>query len=378
MVSFLSSFQNANSGEGPDTIFVSVDPDGLGPAGFGLPVAATGTNVGGFAFPLAQPDRAVDAEAEVAYDRSGGFFNGRLYLVYTDRPSTASQSFDIFLRHSDDNGATWSNPVRVTDDTTGFSKFLPRIAVDQTTGDIAISWYDCRNDNGMGAPGDLDGVPNDEPEYFCTFSYDGGDSFEPNIQVATSASSAIFDSNSGNDFGDYTGLAFFGGEAYPTWADNSLTLPNNPDAPNSLDVATARVDAALNPPEDQFEPNETTNTATNFGTLSGSQHLANLTISRHANGLYDYDVYRWTMASAGTFTATETEEISRGGLELHVFKLVGKTLVDEGDVTNRLPLVKTVSVAVKAGDVLFVQVKGRNYAPHRMGTGFYHLDVSLA
>ena len=43
-------------------------------------------------------------------------------------------------------GATWSNPVRVNDDAGTNSQFLPFIALDQTTGYIAVSWYDCRND----------------------------------------------------------------------------------------------------------------------------------------------------------------------------------------------------------------------------------------
>jgi hypothetical protein len=105
--------------------------------------------------------------------------------------------------------------------------------------------------------------------------------------------------------------------------------------------------------------------------------IDNLTITKHANGFYDYDNYKFVMGSGGTFTCTETEEASRGGLELHLFKLVGNTLVDVGDSIGRTPEVKTLSVSVSPHDIIYVEVKGRNYAPGRMGTGYYHLNMSI-
>src|SRR5262249_36414447 len=72
--------------EGPSTIWSSVDM--LGTRGsFAKPRIVTTTNVGDFAFNnLVQPNRAVDAESEPAYDRSGGRYNGSVYVVYSDRP----------------------------------------------------------------------------------------------------------------------------------------------------------------------------------------------------------------------------------------------------------------------------------------------------
>jgi len=134
----------------------------------------------------------------------------------------------------------------------------------------------------------------------------------------------------------------------------------------------------LAPPEDAYEPNETTDKASNLGTLAFGMQINNLTITKHANGLCDYDNFKAVMGRPGTLTVTETEEISRGGLELHLFKLVGGTLVDVGDSTARLPLVRTLTVSVKQGDIIYVEAKGRNYAPGRMSTGFYHLNLSIA
>ena len=115
-------------------IRVNVDPDGLGPAGFGNAIVPGTTNVRQFEPIGPQLDRTVDAETGLAWDRSGGSFHGRLYLVYTDEQPNDSDKTDIWVRSSDDVGLTWSPPVRVNDDRMNRrSQFLPRIAIDQAT-----------------------------------------------------------------------------------------------------------------------------------------------------------------------------------------------------------------------------------------------------
>jgi hypothetical protein len=233
-------YQNQNSGEGPDSIKFNLDPDGTGTQPFQAATTATTTQVGGFAIIPAQPQRSIDAESGLAWDRSGGAHNGRLYLVYTDRPSTNSYDTDIYVRYSDNSGTNWSARVRVNDDTigNGKSQFLPRIALDQTTGNIAVSFYDCRNS-----------ADNTAAELWAAVSVNGGISFEPNIKVSAGQSSALVGSvasNSTFDYGDYTGLTFHGGAFYPCWADNSNSTGDNPDGANDyFDMYTARVVVTL-------------------------------------------------------------------------------------------------------------------------------------
>lgn len=229
------------TGQGGGKILVSVDPDGLGPQGFGKRVAVADTHVGGFDFIPAQPDRSVDAEPGLAWDRTGGPHNGRVYLVYTREVKNESDNMDIIVRHSDDNGQTWSAPTRVNDDNTKNSQFLPKISLDQTTGNIAVVWYDCRNDLGKGGSGDTDGIPNDDAQFWGAFSTDGGATFTANIQISAGTSNS-HDSGNGIDYGDYSGLSFFGGIAHPAWADNSNSLGLNPDGTlHQLDIYTAAV-----------------------------------------------------------------------------------------------------------------------------------------
>ena len=230
-----------STGQGGGKVFVNLDPDGLGPAGFGDRVFVAETHVGGFDFIAPQPDRSVDAEAGLAWDRSGGSHNGRVYVVYTKEQQNESDNTDIYVRYSDDNGATWSAGVRVNDDNTKNSQVLPKISLDQTTGNLAVVWYDSRNDLGAGGAGDTDGIPNDDAQVWGAFSTTGGVSFTPNIQISAGTSNSHV---SGNhiDYGDYGGLSFVAGVAHPAWADNSNSTGNNPDGTlHKLDIYTAAV-----------------------------------------------------------------------------------------------------------------------------------------
>jgi hypothetical protein len=228
------------SGQGGGKIFVNVDPDGLGPAGFGDRVFVTDTHVGGFDFIPPQPDRSVDAEPGLAWDRTSGPHRGRVYLVYTLETKNESDDTDVLVRYSDDQGATWSGPVRVNDDTTANSQFLPKISLDPTTGQLAVVWYDARNDLGTGGLGDTDGVSNDDAQFWGAFSSDGR-TFTPNVRISAGTSNSQ-DSGNHIDYGDYSGLSFYGGVAHPAWADNSNSTGTNPDgALHKLDVYTAAV-----------------------------------------------------------------------------------------------------------------------------------------
>src|SRR5437667_4402872 len=229
------------SGQGGGKIYVNVDPDGLGPAGFGdHSIFVVNTHVGGFDFIPAQPDRSVDAEPGLAWDRTGGPHNGRVYLVYTLEQKNESDNTDIFVRYSDDRGATWSAPVRVNDDNTVNSQFLPKISLDPTSGHIAVVWYDSRNDLGTGGAGDTDGLANNDAQFWGAFSNDG-QTFSSNIQISAGTSNS-HDAQNHTDYGDYSGLSFYGGIAHPAWADNSNSTGNNPDGTlHQLDIYSASV-----------------------------------------------------------------------------------------------------------------------------------------
>ncbi|HJT78478.1 MAG TPA: sialidase family protein, partial [Gemmataceae bacterium] len=241
------------SGAGPDTIVVNQDLTGLGGT-FGNAITVTTTQVGGTDtnIPAMSNNFGIDAEANLAWDRSGGPHNGRAYLVYTDAPSPSSSATTTYLRYSDDNGATWSARVKVNDDKTIFSKFLPSVSVDQTTGAVGVAWYDCRNDPGSG-PGDTDGKPNTDAEMYAAVSGDGGQTFAPNVRLSPAPSNSAdseppdFNGDRPLGYGDFQTSDFADGAFYRVWADNSDFTGDNPNGfLKKLDLYTARLAVAEN------------------------------------------------------------------------------------------------------------------------------------
>jgi len=235
------TYQDQTNGQGGSRVYTALDPDGLGPAGFNNPRFLARSRVGGFDYIAAQPDRSIDAEANLAWDRSGGPHTGRVYEIWTQEVKNESDNMDIMLQHSDDNGTSWSPAVRLNDDQTVNSQFNPAIAVDQASGDVGVSWYDARNDLGNGGPGDTDGIRNDDVQIWATYSTNGGVSFAANFQVSAGTSNAI-DAVTGFDYGDYTHAAFQSHTFYPAWSDNSNSTGVNPDGTlHQLDLYVAGV-----------------------------------------------------------------------------------------------------------------------------------------
>src|SRR5205085_4211470 len=131
-----------------------------------------------------------------------------------------SGNLDVLVRYSDNQGATWSNPIRVNNDAGVNSQFLPRIGEDDTSGTLAVSWYDCRDDTGTQIGHDTDGKPNDDAEFFAAVITPQADGLRvsPNQQISGGASNAA-DANNSIDLGDYTGLDFYNGVLHPFWSD---------------------------------------------------------------------------------------------------------------------------------------------------------------
>ncbi len=252
----LVNYQDGLSGgaasvEGPGPISTNLDPDGLGPTGFNAAITAHSTNVGGEAAIPPQPGpfnvggRTIDAEANLAYDATGGLHNGRIYMVYTDRssvPLPANNNTDIFVIFSDNGGTSWSAPDRVNDDpssgTTGATQYLPAIALDQTTGNVAVSWYDTRN-SGTGTTRDT----------YASVSVDGGNTWLPNLRLSAAPSNPLAAAVGTFNSGDLDLMSYANGVFYRSWSDNSNSTGDNPaGAGNTFDIYTARV--AFEPPTD--------------------------------------------------------------------------------------------------------------------------------
>ena len=217
---------------GPTNILVHADADGLGAGNFGAGVVATTTNLGTFDSIPPQAGRTIDSEAGLAYDSFAGSPHfGRLYLVYTEETALENDDTDIMVRFSDNDGATWSAPIRVNDDPAVpiRSQFLPRIASNPLSGNIAVCWHDARNS-----------ATNTAMQEFCTMATPVGatPTFMANAAVSDGASTST---GAGVEFGDYSGMAYFQGRVHPIWGDTSNSTGDNPNATFNFDAYTERV-----------------------------------------------------------------------------------------------------------------------------------------
>jgi len=137
----------------------------------------------------------------MAVDRSGGAFDGRIYVVW---PDGRFGDPDILLSYSADGGVSFSPAIRVNDDAIGndADQFFPEINVDGN-GHVHVTFHDRRNDS--------DGQ---EIAFYMTTSIDGGQSFGPNLLVSDGGftPSNVF-------YGDYTAITSTAGVIYSSWPD---------------------------------------------------------------------------------------------------------------------------------------------------------------
>lgn len=93
----------------------------------------------------AGPIRA-SSSVSIAVD-NGPISPGLVYLAWSDY---GSGDADILFSRSGDGGVTWSPPVRVNQDPVGngIDQWAPHMVVSPVSGEIAITYYDRRNDPG--------------------------------------------------------------------------------------------------------------------------------------------------------------------------------------------------------------------------------------
>jgi hypothetical protein len=211
----LVAFEKPSTTPGVNAIYTSLNSDGTT---FGPSQSVVNTFVTGQQYLIpAQNTPGINSGIALAWDRRNNP-NGRVYLLYVDAAAAGSTATTIKLLYSTDSGATWQGPVTVSDTPAGASAFLPSLAVDPITGNVAVGWYDTR----------VDPTNNVKAQYYVATSGNGGQTFSPGLAVSTAPSDATVAGLSAyaqqNQYGYFTGLAYQGGLLYPVWADDSASL----------------------------------------------------------------------------------------------------------------------------------------------------------
>jgi len=147
-------------------------------------------------------------------DRANGFpqiaidpKSNRLYVTWTDY---RNGDIDVFLATSSDRGKHWSAPIRVNNDAVhnGAEQFFQWLAVDPVDGSVNVMFYDRRND-----------ARNRKQIVVLARSSDGGRTFS-NYAWTDEPFEA-----GGAFFGDYSGLAAYGGRVYGVWTEQPAAHP---------------------------------------------------------------------------------------------------------------------------------------------------------
>jgi len=149
----------------------------------------------------------------MAADISGGQFNGNMYIVWSNigvPGINTGNDIDVYIVRSENQGATWSTPVKVNQDPSGEGKehYFPWITCDPETGILSVIFYDDRN------------VSSHQCEVYCANSFDAGETWEDFKVSDVSFTPAPINGLASNYMGDYLGISARGGYAYPVWTDN--------------------------------------------------------------------------------------------------------------------------------------------------------------
>lgn len=158
-------------------------------------------------------------------DRSSGPRAGNVYAAWTDRNgtvadpgctgTTSASNANVYLSASTDGGNTWSTPGLVHPDAATTDQFNQWMDVDPADGTIQVIYYDTGDDPGR-----------KKTHLYYASSADGAATWGTPIRVTTAQTDETgAGADTGNQYGDYNGLAAYRSLAYPSWTDRRTGNP---------------------------------------------------------------------------------------------------------------------------------------------------------
>jgi hypothetical protein len=132
-------------------------------------------------------------------DLSNGPNRGTLYLNWCDQRN-GDDDTDVWIMKSVDGGESWSNPIRVNQDTSKRHQFFTWMTLDQSSGYLYFVYYDRR------------ATEETDTETYMSYSTDGGETFT-DIELSAQSFTPIPDLF----FGDYLNIDAVNGIIYAVW-----------------------------------------------------------------------------------------------------------------------------------------------------------------
>ena len=135
---------------------------------------STAVNLGGRIVTGGVNPQGLVGQIFLAVDRSGRSTNNNVYMLASVQPVGAATGSDVMFARSTNGGQTFSAPRRINDDPVHHAKWhwFGTLSV-APNGRIDVVWFDTRN-----------GANNTNSQLFYSYSFDGGNSWSPNIAVS--------------------------------------------------------------------------------------------------------------------------------------------------------------------------------------------------
>jgi hypothetical protein len=154
------------------------------------------------------------AKKSMVYAAWADLAGGRDCSSPDDEPGTsrtAACTARIWFTRSSNGGNTWTRPAMINNPKTLNDQFNPWLAVDETTGNLAIMYYD--------SAGETRNVTN----VWAQASLDDGTTWSAPYRVTSEPTDESIGMANGNQYGDYNGLSGYAGTFFPSWTDRRKT-----------------------------------------------------------------------------------------------------------------------------------------------------------
>ena len=115
----------------------------------------------------------------------------------------------VWFSRSKDGGATWETPRKLNDQNNKNDQFFQRLALDETSGDLLLVYYDTIND-----PGRV------KADIWAQSSTDFGATWSSATQVTSQSSNETVAAADPGQYGDYIGLTGYAGQYFGCWTDS--------------------------------------------------------------------------------------------------------------------------------------------------------------
>jgi len=299
----------------------------------------------------------------MAVDISGGEYDGNIYIVWTNigvpGVNTGSDA-DVYMARSEDQGVTWSTPVRVNQDPSGLGRkhWFPWITCDPENGILSVIFYDDRN------------VGGGQAEVYCANSNDGGETWEDFKVSDISFTPSPIPGLADGYMGDYLGINARGGWVFPVWADNrtgTIMSYCSPYETNPLSKPldlTASVTFETGISDLQWRFNEAP-LFSHFIIYRAGDSIGMATDTVYSDQLPDYGIYQYQVSarySDGNESSATSASVQWGDAQISVNPLaINELLLPDSSVTRMVTISNIGQLEMNYNISMFIP--STNYDP---------------